>query len=143
MKQAHIVWIATLGLAVAGCNRPGSSANDLQTLQGTWTMVETTWDGQPQPGEMQWVVEGNQYRIRVDQRLNPDPYQFTLDTEHRRIDVFHHDTPPGTFGGKLKGIYKLSGDSLTVCYDLTATRYPDSYKAPVGSRRVVYQFRRQ
>jgi uncharacterized protein (TIGR03067 family) len=143
MKQAHVVLIAILGIAVAGCNQLGSSANDLQALQGTWTMVETTYNGQPQPGKMQWVVEGNQYRIRVDQGLNPDPYQFTLDAEHRRIDVFHHDTPPGTYGGKLKGIYKLSGDSLTVCYDLTATHYPDSYKAPPGSRRVVYQFRRQ
>jgi len=49
----------------------------------------------------------------------------------------------GTYGGKLKGIYKVSGDSLTVCYDLTDSQYPTSFEATRGSRRVLYQFRRQ
>ena len=66
----------------------------------------------------------------------------TLDASNKHIDVFHHDTPPGTYGGKLKGIYEIN-DSLTVCYDLTAERYPKSLDAPRGSRQVLYKFRRE
>ena len=67
----------------------------------------------------------------------------TIKLEAGRIDVFHHETPRGTYGGKLKGIYKFSGDSLTVCYDLTGQRYPRSFDAPQGSRQVLYHFRRE
>jgi hypothetical protein len=43
----------------------------------------------------------------------------------------------------LKGIYQISGDSLTVCYDLTGQRYPTSFDAKPGSRQVLYHFRRE
>jgi uncharacterized protein (TIGR03067 family) len=62
----------------------------------------------------------------MNQQLNNDPYMVTLDASQKRIDVFHHETPPGTYGGKLKGIYVIDGDSLKVCYDLTGERYPTS-----------------
>jgi uncharacterized protein (TIGR03067 family) len=68
---------------------------------------------------MEWVVEGDRYRIRLDQRPNPDPYIFKLDANNKHIYVFHHETPPGTYGGSLRGIYQISGDTLMVCYDLT------------------------
>jgi hypothetical protein len=89
--------------------------------QGTWTLVASTYDGEPQMADMQWVVECDQYRI----------------------DAIHHEAPKGTYGGKLKGIYKINANSLTGCYDLTATRYPKSFEAKRGSRRVLYQFRRE
>jgi uncharacterized protein (TIGR03067 family) len=145
MKLARVLGIGLLFVAMAACRDagPGGSANDLAAMQGTWTMVGNTYDGQTQRGEMQWVVEGNAYRIRMEGQLHADPYQITLDEKTGHIDVFHHETPPGTTGGKLKGLYKLNGNSLTVCYDLTETRYPDSFTAPAGSRRVVYEFRRE
>ncbi len=46
-------------------------------------------------------------------------------------------------GGKLKGIYEISGDSLKVCFDLTAQQYPKSFDAKRGSRQLIYEFRRE
>ena len=106
-------------------------------------MVDTTYDGGPQTGDVAWVVDGDHYRIRMNGVLHEDLHTFTLDAGKKRIDVFHHDTPPGTYGGKLKGIYEISGDSLTVCYELTGQRYPKSFDAPRGSRQVLYHFRRE
>jgi uncharacterized protein (TIGR03067 family) len=88
------------------------------------------------------VVAGDRYTITLDGQAGNDPYPFTLDPSHKRIDVNHHDTPAGTWGGKLKGIYELSGDSLKVCYDLKGQRYPTSFEAGQGSGQVVYEFRR-
>jgi uncharacterized protein (TIGR03067 family) len=92
---------------------------------------------------MQWVVEGDQYRVRLNQRLDEVPIKFTLDASRKHIDAIHHEAPKWTYGGKLKGIYKINANSLTACYDLTATRYPKSFEAKRGSRRVLYQFRRE
>jgi len=138
-------WLVLIACLLAGCRAisAADSADDTKKFQGTWKMVSCSYDGAPQKGEMEWIVEGDQYTIRLDGVSHQDPNMFKLDASSKHIDVFHHDTPPGTYGGKLKGIYEISGDSLTVCYDLTAERYPKSFDAPRGSRQVLYKFRRE
>jgi uncharacterized protein (TIGR03067 family) len=124
---------------VASCrvSSNADSANDAKKWQGTWKLVHATYDGEPQSADMAWIVDGDQYIIRLNGVLHEDPNRFTLDASAGRIDVIHHETPPGTYGGKVKGIYAISGDSLTVCYDLTGQRYPESFDAKQGSRQVL------
>ena len=130
---------------LAGCRAisAADSADDIKQFQGIWKMVSCRYDGEPQIGDMEWIVDGDHYTIRVDGVSQQDPNMIKLDASKKRIDVFHHETPPGTYGGSLKGIYEISADSLTVCYDLTAQQYPKSFDAPRGSRQVLYKFRRE
>lgn len=139
LTSLPVAWACCL----LGCGPAGSAdpADDARLWQGTWTMVSCIWNGEPQPGDVQWIVEGDRYRIRMNGQLQTDPYPFKLDGA-KHIDVNHHETPPGTYGGKLKGIYEIDGDSLKVCYDLTGQRYPTSFDAGPGSRQVLYRFRR-
>ena len=135
-----------LSFLLVACNSPraaDSSEDDLRAWQGTWKLISSTYDGQPQIADLFWVVTGDQYRTRYNQHLDEVPVAFKLDASRKHIDAIHHETPQGTYGGKLKGIYKISGDSLTVCYDLTGNQYPKSFEAKRGSRQVLYQFRRE
>jgi len=134
-----------LSCLLAGCRSPIASdpEEDARQWQGTWKLVSSTYDGEPQMADMQWIVDSDHYNIRLNQHLGEDPYNIKLDAGHKHIDVFHHETPKGTMGGSLTGIYQISGDSLTVCYDLTGHRYPKSFDAARGSRQVLYQFQRQ
>jgi len=136
--------LLTLSL-LAGCRAVagGDSADDTKNWQGTWKLVSTIYDGQPQTADMEWIVDGDHYTIRLDGQSHQDPYTFTLDASRKQIDVFHHETPAGTYGGKLKGIYAVSSDSLTVCYDLMGQAYPQSFDANRGSRQVLYTFQRE
>ena len=93
--------------------------------------------------DLRWVVKGDHYTLRLNGQSGEDPYTFKLDHKQKRIDVFHHDTPKGTWGGSLKGIYEIDGNSLKVCYDLKGQRYPKSFEAGRGSGQVVYEFRRE
>jgi uncharacterized protein (TIGR03067 family) len=138
-------WLLLLVCLLAGCggSSGADSADDAEKWQGTWKMVSCTYDGAPQSADMEWIVDGDHYTIRLDGQSHQDPYTFTLDASRKQIDVFHHETPPGTYGGKLKGIYEVSDDSLTVCYDLTDQGYPQSLDASRGSRRVLYHFQRE
>jgi uncharacterized protein (TIGR03067 family) len=137
--------LALLVCLLAGCRTlsTGNSADDTKKIQGTWKLVGSTYDGGPQMADMEWIVDGDHYTIRVDGQQHRDPYFFKLDASRRQIDVFHHETPPGTYGGKLKGIYEITGDSLKVCFDLTAQQYPKSFDASRASRRLIYEFRRE
>ena len=131
-----------IGLTGCGAVSSADSGDDAQKWQGTWKLTSVTENGATQAANFEWIVEGDQYQVRMDGRNGDGPYKITLDAKNKRIDVFHHSTPAGTWGGALKGIYEISGDSLTVCYDGTGQHYPKSFDASPGSRQILYKFRR-
>lgn len=140
------VWVLMIvSCALAGCGAvsSGSAEEDKARWQGRWKMVSTIWEGAPQSGNLEWVVDGDHYATVLDGRADNVPNVITLNAARKQVDIFHHDTPPGTYGGKLKGIYEVSGNTLRVCYDLTGQHYPKSFDVPRGSRQVVYEFRRE
>jgi len=141
LRCLPVLWSCLLvGCGVNGATDP---AEDAKQWQGTWRLVSSTWNGEPQMADLRWVVDGDHYTIRLNGQSHVDPHTFKLDPSHKQIDVFHHEVPKGTYGGSLKGIYEIKGDSLRVCYDLTGQQYPKSFDAKAGSRQVVYQFRRE
>ena len=144
-NRMRFVLLLLLGCILAACRVAviAGSSDDTEKWQGIWRMVTTTYDGEPQTADMEWIVDGDHYTIRLNGQSHVDPYTIKLDSSQKHIDVFHHETPPGTYGGSLKGIYDISGDSLTVCFDLTGQRYPESFNANRGSRQVLYKFRRE
>ena len=144
-NRMRFVSLVLLGCILAACRVAviAGSSDDTEKWQDVWRMVSTTYDGEPQTADMEWIVDGDHYTIRLNGQSHVDPYTIKLDSSQKHIDVFHHETPPGTYGGSLKGIYDISGDSLTVCYDLTGQRYPESFNANRGSRQVLYKFRRE
>jgi uncharacterized protein (TIGR03067 family) len=145
VKPSRKFSLLLLCCLLVGCKTSSTadSADDAKLWQGTWKLVSSTYDGEPQMADMEWIVEGDHYTIRLNQQSHEDPYVFKLNASGKQIDVAHHDTPPGTYGGSLKGIYKIGADSLTVCYDLTGQRYPETFDAERGSRQMLYQFRRE
>jgi uncharacterized protein (TIGR03067 family) len=141
MRQLQVVLLSCF-LVGCGATRAADKSNDTTNLQGTWKMVSCVWNGEPQNGNVQWVVSGDRYTVQLDGK-SAETSTITLDGSKKHIDVFHHDTPQGTYGGKLKGIYELKGDSLKVCYDLKGQRYPTSFEAGKGSGQVLYQLKRE
>jgi uncharacterized protein (TIGR03067 family) len=142
MRRLGFLCFASL-LAVGIHQAAAAEADDTRAWQGTWKLVSCTYNGEPQMADMQWLVNGNQYTIRLNRRPAEGPHWFKLDPKQKRIDVFHHDTPKGTYGGRLKGMYEIQGDSLKVCFDLKGQRYPTAFDAGRGSARVLYQFQRE
>jgi len=145
MRLVYVGLFGVLLAGLSGCSRPvsGDGSDDQARWQGTWKLISVTENGELQSDDMEWVVDGDHYNIVVRQVRHDDPYNITLDPRHGQVDVFHHDTPAGMYGGKLKGIYKVSTDHLTVCYDLTGATYPDSFDASRGSRRALVEFQRE
>jgi hypothetical protein len=82
---------------------------------------------------VEWIVDGDHYMIRLNHLLHDDPNVF-------RFDAGQNETPAGTYGGKVKGLYETNGDTLIVCYDLSGRQYPKSFEAKRGSRQVPTNF---
>ncbi len=137
-----------LACSLAGCGvthaaNEANQADDTRAWQGTWKLVSCVANGESQMADLAWIVSGDRYTIRLNGQSAADPYPFKLNGKEKQIDVNHHDTPKGTYGGKLKGIYDIRGDTLRVCYDLKGQRYPKSFDAGPGSGQVLYDFQRE
>ena len=141
----HRLGFILFACLLAGCSvnhAAATEADDARAWQGTWKLVACTANGESEMADLQWIVSGDHYNIRLKGHTGEDPYTIKLDPKQKQIDVFHHETPKGTWGGSLKGIYEIKGNSLKVCYDLKGQRYPKSFEAGRGSGQVVYQFQR-
>jgi len=134
MNASVMVALGSLVL-LAGDNPDALLQADLKQLQGTWVHVSTEQFGvkRPEPRTL-WVFEGNRARVHFSDRphdvdvsnwrFRPEPinhlltHQFTLDpaqspkaldeqTEYKASKTL--TSPPRL------GIYKLEGDTLTIC----------------------------
>lgn len=141
MRRLKIVLFIGL-IAAWSVSFASPESDDTQALQGTWKLVSCVANGGPQTADMQWIVSGNQYTVRLNGQSEGVPYVFKLDTKQKHIDAVHHDTPAGTYGGRFKGIYDVQENTLRVCYDLKGQKYPTSFDAPRGCTQVLYEFQR-
>lgn len=134
----HRLIFVPLCCLLSGCFALGAAdrADDAANFQGTWKIVSVNGES---IGDAQWVVEGDRYTVKMGWQ-SLETWKITLDAKSKHLDAFHHDTPPGTFGGKLKGLYEIKGDSLKVCYDATGQHYPKSFD--MGSGKALYQLQR-
>src|SRR5260370_40946064 len=96
----------SLLLVARAARRAANSSEDLKAWQGTWKLVASTYEGKPQMADMEWIVDGDQYEVRITGQSQVVPIGIKLDAAQKHIDAIHHETPKGTYGGKGKGIYK-------------------------------------
>jgi uncharacterized protein (TIGR03067 family) len=112
-----------------------TKANDLEKLQGTWTITTLEMDGQRMPagmlGEATITIAGARFtttgmgaayggRVEVDANASP-----------RQIDLVFTSGPPA--GMTNPAIYELDGDTMRLCISTRGARRPKTFAAPAGS----------
>ena len=122
-------------------------AEDHEKLQGTWKMDHVTFNGQEGTKDIRWVFDGDHITI-VSGGNTTMRSEFQLGTGDSpntiRINYLNNFLAyQGATGGSYTGIYKLSGDKLRVCYDLTGRQYPKNFDAPKGTGRISEEFTRE
>jgi len=120
-----------------------------EKLQGTWRMDRSVFNGQTLIDDVRWVFDGDHMTIVLH-----GYYEGGLRTEYQLgtgdapntilIKTFNNPlADKGYTGGTFTGIYKLSGDKLRVCYDMTGLKYPNNFDAGRGTNRMSYEFTRE
>lgn len=119
-----------------------SAKGDLQRLQGAWVAVDAEYDGGKEmpPGGVKWVFRGDICEVWIG-GAKMETQQITLDPT-KRLKTIDVRPAGGLMGHRVKGIYRLDGDSLKVCYHTPGQEYPTEFSAPKGARRISYHFRR-
>jgi uncharacterized protein (TIGR03067 family) len=121
-----------------------SKADDLAQLQGEWTMVSGSADGQPMPAEMakemKRVCKGDELTVT----MSGSTYfkaKITLDPSKSPKTIDYAMTEGVTKGKKQLGIYQLNGDTFKACMGKPDAARPTDFKP--GEGRTVSVWKRE
>lgn len=133
--QFKDIKLTRLGPGAAGL--PG----DLQKMQGRWSAVAGSMNGELLPAEFLQSIE-----LTVDQAVFRSEWQGGSDTgtlalkpggPPARLDVSSER------GGLLEAIYEFSGDKLRIGYGINGADRPQAFSSEPGSNHLFVEYRRK
>ena len=106
---------------------------DIDLLQGTWTVSALEVDGQPMasPGDAYVVIEGNRFTSTGMGAVYEGTLELDASASPARIDMKFDKGPEK--GNTNPGIYELAGDSWKLCLATRGTVRPASFASTPGS----------
>jgi uncharacterized protein (TIGR03067 family) len=144
MRRA-VLLIAGVSLAFAPAPfpRPGKSdptTDHLKQMQGKWLMLSRTYGGEPDSHIVTAVeVSGNRWTYINGDGSWRSTWSFSLDGRksppqfNSRYKAAGWEEVP--VDGLLQGVYKITGDTLIICYTEDTPNRPSTFD---GQRKGVY-----
>jgi len=126
-------------VAAPGLKEP---PNDLKKLQGDWTIESWVQVGQAVQMQATWTFKSDKYTL--DMAGNREEGNIKLDKQkkHPTIDLAITE---GTCQGKDQpGIYKLDGDTLTLCFSWPGVAdRPTDFASTADNRWILITLKRK
>jgi uncharacterized protein (TIGR03067 family) len=140
-----------LALAVAGllaADAPRDEANkEKQKIQATWQCTAAEVNGRKAPeaevNALKLIFAGTEFTFKLpDGDVKGNVKMLDTTTESRLIDL---DFKVGPIRGTLEGIYKVEGDTLTLCLHSMpdVKQRPAEFTGKEGSNQFLLVFRRE
>ncbi len=109
--------------------------NDLEKLQGTWNVTSLESNGQQMP-EITFngatiVINGNQFRSTGMGAIYEGTLELDPNQTPKALDMFF--TAGHAQGVRHPGIYKLDGDTWTLCISTQTSKRPKTFSTAIDS----------
>jgi uncharacterized protein (TIGR03067 family) len=146
MTPRFILILAVAGLLAA--DTPRDDANkEKRKIQATWQCTAAEVNGRKAPeaeiSTLKLIFSGEEFTFKLpDGDVKGNVKMLDTTTDPRLIDL---DFKVGPIRGTLEGIYKVDGDTLTLClYSMPDVKQrPGEFTGKEGSNQFLLVFRRE
>ncbi|SRR6266481_1041828 len=136
--------VTTISSAWAGENE--AVTKDLARLQGEWSMVSGSADGQPMPAEMREqmkrVCNGDETTTTMGGQVFMKA-RITIDASKTPKTIDYQMTDGFTKGKKQLGIYEVDGDTFKSCFGKPDAERPTDFTSKPGDGRTLSVWKRE
>jgi len=118
--------------------------NDLEKIQGTWSLVSAMEDGKSLPEDhvkrMTIVIEGNTFRfpgLAEDATSRDGTFKLDATKNPKEIDATSEENAVSL------GIYELESDKYKVCFASPGKARPINFSSAAGSGQILQSWEQQ
>ena len=144
-RFALLIGLATAAISVAWAEDNEDVKKDLAQLQGEWSMVSGSADGQPMPEamlkQMKRVCKGDETTTTMGGRVFIKA-KITIDPSKKPKTINYEMTEGFTKGKKQFGIYELDGDTFKSCFAAAGAERPSDFVSNPGDGRTLSVWKR-
>ena len=137
--------IAVLLLVTSSFAFGADEKNDVSALKGTWLPVSAEMSGQKVPDEVlkliQLTIDNEKYTVIDGKATDKGKIIYDSSGKLKTMDITGEDGP--NKGKTFLAIYELSGDSLTICYDLEGKERPAEFKSKEKTKLFFVTYKRK
>jgi uncharacterized protein (TIGR03067 family) len=135
LQKLFLLTLVAITISLVRAADDEAIKKDLAQLQGEWTMVSGSADGQPMPEEMRKemkrICKGDELTVMMGDRVFLKA-KFTIDPSKKPKTIDYEMTEGFTKGKKQFGIYELNGDTFKACFNAPGAERPTEFKSGEG-----------
>ena len=114
-------------------------------IEGRWELIGGEQNGEDEPQEdlarSSLVIEGNHHTVTIGDAVLKGTH--TLDTSQSPMAIDAEDTAGPFEDMSLKGIFKVDGDELTICFAPPGNDRPAEFSTKEGKAALMHVWRRK
>ena len=146
IRSALLLGLTALVISQAWGEDTEAAKKDMAQLQGEWSMVSGSADGQPMPDEirkqMKRVCKGDETTVVVGDQLLMKA-KFTLDASKKPKSIDYRVISGPNAGKTQLGVYELNGDTVRFCFSAPGMDRPTDFTAKAGDGRTSSVWKRK
>jgi uncharacterized protein (TIGR03067 family) len=147
MNKIHkllLIALATFTISLVRAADDDVVKKDLAQLQGEWTMVSASADGQSMQDEMvkqmKRVCKGDEITVTMGEQVFLKA-KITIDPSKKPKTIDYDMTEGYTKGKKQLGLYEINGETFKACFNAPGAERPTELKA--GDRLTYSEWKRK
>ena len=145
LRNAFLIGLAALVISQAWAEDSEATKKDMAQLQGEWSMITGSSDGQPMPEsmlkQMKRVCKGDEATVTVGAQVFLKA-KITIDPSKKPKTIEYQMTEGFTKGKTQLGIYEVDGDLFKACFGKPGAERPSDFTSKVGDGRTLSIWKR-
>ncbi len=149
MKAIQLVLVIILAIATsspAWADESEAIKKDMARLQGEWSIVSGSADGEPVPEsmlkQMKRVCKGDETTTTMAGQIFMKA-KITIDPSKQPKTIDYQMTEGFTQGQKQLGIYEVNGDTFKACFGKPGAARPTDFTSKPGDGRTLSAWKRE